>query len=137
MVPQFTGAACFAACDPPADAAGGVYRPLGDLRRDAKLVAKLTVGEEPEARNEHPSQRGGEAVVDADVGREPRIHPVRSRLEVQDRESASADRAENLTGLLPLGENNAPSRLATEHASHPVGAVVILAIQPRAPAVET
>ena len=137
MVPQFTGAAYFGACEPLAEAAGRVDRPLGDLRRDAKLVAQLTVGQEPEARNEHPSQRGGEAVVDADVGREPRIHPVRSRLEVQDRESASADRAENLTGLLPLGENNAPSRLATEHASHPLGSVVILAIQTRSTAADT
>src|SRR5207302_375860 len=70
MVPQFTGAAYFAACEPLAEAAGRVDRPLGDLRRDAKLVAQLTVVREAEARNEHPSQRGGEAVVDADVGRE-------------------------------------------------------------------
>ncbi len=52
------------ACEPLTKAARPVDRPLGDLRRDAKPLAQLTVGEEPEARNEQSGGGGGDAVVD-------------------------------------------------------------------------
>ena len=115
-------------CEPLAEAAGPVGRPLGDLRRDTKLLAQLAVGEEPEARNKQSSHGGGDAVVDVDVGRESRIHPVPSRLEVQDSERASPDRAENPAGLLPPRKNDAPSRLATEHLSDHLGSVAAAAV---------
>src|SRR5207249_9991654 len=42
-----------------------------------------------------------------------------------DRERASPDRAENWAGVIPAGEQNEPSRFASEHLSDPAGSVAI------------
>jgi hypothetical protein len=113
------------ACEPLTEAARSVDCPLGDFCGDAKPFAELTVDKEAERRDECSSEGGGNAVVDMDVGREPRIDDVLSRLEIQNREGASADPAEDRAAVLTPGEENEPSRLAPEHLSNAVGSIAI------------
>jgi len=65
---------------------------LGTISGSAKSLAQLTVGEEPEVRDEQSGEGGGDAVIDVYVGREPRIHRVPSRLEIQDRKRGPRER---------------------------------------------
>src|SRR5258705_2925680 len=113
------------ACEPFAEAAGRLDRPFGDFRCDAQPLAELAVDDEPEGRDERSSKRSGDRAVDIDVGHEIRTDHVPLRLEVADREHASADRAAKRTGVLPSGQHNDPSRLASEHLSKSAGAVPI------------
>src|SRR5439155_14466316 len=74
---------------------------------------------------ERPGQSGSDLVVDVDVGHEPRIDDVLLRLEVEDRERASPDRSEKQARVLPAGQHDDPSWLASEHLSRPAGAVAV------------
>src|SRR2546423_708979 len=106
----------------PGDAAHHLYTPLvHPLAIYGIGLAELTVGKEPEGRDESSGEGGGDAVVDVYVSRERWIDHVPPRLEVQDRERASTDRAENWAGVLPAREDDEPSRVASEHLSNPAG----------------
>src|SRR5262245_6445088 len=64
------------------------------------------------------------------VGREPRVHRVPSRLEIENREGASADRAEKRAGVLTLGKENPSSRLTPQYLSKASSPVAIIAPKP-------
>src|SRR4029450_3720939 len=108
--------------EPIADAADRIAGPLGALRRDAHSLAELAVGDESKGRDERSREAGGERIVDVDVGYERRGDAVPFRLDVDNREGASADRAQKRAGVLAAGQHDDPSWLTLEHLSGPAGA---------------